>query len=209
MRKIILVMMMWLIWTSSAGAATIESAYYHDNKNWIYPIVHVANAEAERKISYKIQENMDGFVKGLTYDAQYHKRNVLESSMNYEVACNETGGTVILSIIATNSRYYEGAAHPMSYKRAWNFNTSTGNRIGINYLTDVGEGVPVQQIIDRLSAKLKEKAAREGIKLFDDALPLKKLPDDFYWDENLHVHFIFQQYEIVPYVYGFIDVDID
>ena len=81
--------------------------------------------------------------------------------------------------------------------------------MGLDYLTDIGEGVSVDELKDRLEQKLREQSAQEGIYLFEDALPLKKLPEYFYWDKNLHVHFIFQHYEIAPYAAGIIDVDID
>ena len=81
--------------------------------------------------------------------------------------------------------------------------------MGIDYLTDIGSGVPESQLIKRLEKKLRKKVKREKLFLFPESLPLKNLPDNFYWDKNLHVHFIFQQYEIAPYAVGIIDVDID
>ena len=81
--------------------------------------------------------------------------------------------------------------------------------MGLDYLTDVGEGVSVEELKSRLERKLREHAERKGLYLFSDALPLKNLPENFYWDSNLHVHFIFQHYEVAPYAAGIIDVDID
>ena len=143
------------------------------------------------------------------YAAQYDNRKVLDARTNYEVACNGAGNTVILSLLISKSQYFEGAAHPASYLHALNFNMSSGNRMGLDYLTDVGSGVSVEEIKGRLENKLREKAQREKLYLFPEALPLKNLPEYFYWDENLHVHFIFQQYEVAPYAMGIIDVDID
>ena len=209
MQKIFLMMIALLILTSSAGAATIETAHFNGSEKLTYPVVHLADAEVEKKINRKIQEELTSFIKGLHYAVQYDNRKVLDARTSYEVACNGAGNTVILSIVMTESRYFEGAAHPATYKHALNFNTSSGNRMGLDYLTDIGEGVSVEAIKDRLERKLREHADREGIFLFKDALPLKKLPEYFYWDENLHVHFIFQQYEVAPYAMGIIDVDID
>lgn len=209
MRRIFLAVMMLVIWTSSAVAATIEEANFNGDAKLSYPVIHVADSAIENKINGKIQEAMMSFIKGLHYDAQYYNRKVLDARTSYEIGSNEAGGTVILSIIMTESRYFEGAAHPATWQHALNFNTSSGNRMGIDYLTDIGEGVSVDELKERLEQKLREQSAREGIYLFEDALPLKNLPEYFYWDENLHVHFIFQHYEVAPYAAGIIDVDID
>ena len=79
----------------------------------------------------------------------------------------------------------------------------------IDYLTEVGEGKREGELLRRLEEKLKAHCERKNLFLSRDALPLKKLPENFYWDEDLHVHFIFQHYEIAPYAMGIIDVDID
>ena len=81
--------------------------------------------------------------------------------------------------------------------------------MGIDYLIEVGDGFQDGYLLERLNQKLRGKVEREEIFLFEDALPLKKLPETFYWDKNLHLHFIFNQYEIAPYAAGIIDVDID
>ncbi|MBR2775292.1 MAG: DUF3298 domain-containing protein, partial [Selenomonadaceae bacterium] len=154
-------------------------------------------------------EELMSFIKGIHYDAQYYDRKVLDARTSYEVGSNQAGNTVILSIVMTESKYIEGAAHPATWQRALNFNTSSGNRMGLNYLTEVGEGLREGYLLERLEQKLREKCEREGLYLFEDALPLKQLPETFYWDENLHVHFIFQHDEVAPYAAGIIDVDID
>ena len=191
------------------GAATIESACFNGDEKLSYPVVHTGNEAVENKINRKIQEELSSFIKGLHYDAQYYNRKVLDARTSYEVGSNEAGNTVILSIVMTESRYFEGAAHPATWKHVLNFNMSSGNRMGLDYLTDVGSGISPEEIKDRLERKLREKAEREKLYLFPEALPLKNLPEYFYWDENLHVHFIFQQYEVAPYAMGIIDVDID
>ena len=120
--------------------------------------------------------------------------------------CNGAGNTVV---VLTESNYYKGGAHPATYIRPLNFNLSSGELMGLNYLVEVGDGFQDGQLLERLNQKLAEKVERKEIFLFQDALPIKQLPEDFYWDENLHVHFIFQHYAIAPYAMGIIDVDID
>lgn len=211
MRKIFLAMMLALVMgvQNFCGAATIESAAFRGNDKLIYPVVTTGNAAVDAKINQKIEIELGSFVKGLHYAAQYDGRRVMGAYTSYEVGSNQAGNTIILSLIITESSYYEGAAHPSTVKRALNFNTSSGNKLGLNSLTDVGSGVSVEEIRDRVEVALVNKCQREKLTLFGDALPLKKLPAEFYWDENLHVHFIFQQYEVAPYAVGIIDVDID
>ncbi|MBE8950528.1 MAG: DUF4163 domain-containing protein [Quinella sp. 3Q1] len=211
MRKIFWAALVALIVSvqSFCGAATIETAYFNGNEKIAYPVVHVADAAVTEKINGKIEEEILTFIKEVHYNAQYYDRKVLDARTSYEIGCNEAGGTVILSIIITKSQYFEGAAHPATWEHTLNFNTSTGNRMGMDYLTEVGEGVSPDEFKSRIERKLREKTEREKIFLFEDALPLKNLPENFYWDENLHVHFIFQHYEVAPYAAGIIDVDID
>lgn len=211
MRKIFFATVLALMMSvqNFCGAATIESAKFSGNDKLIYPVVHTGDAAIDDKINGKILAEIQTFVKGLHYAAQYDGQHVAGAYTNYEVACNQAGNTVILSLLITKSSYFEGAAHPSTYKHALNFNVGSGNRMGLDYLTDVGSGVSEQEILQRVERALIRQCERDGLKLFDDALPLKHLPEYFYWDENLHVHFLFQQYEVAPYAVGIIDVDID
>lgn len=194
---------------SFCSAAQIESAAFNGNEQLIYPVVHTGNAAVDRKINTAIIAEVDRFVTGIYRNAQVNGSKVGGIYTKYDIACNQSGGTVILSILMTESSYYEMAAHPSTFQHALNFNVGSGELMGLSYLTDVGSGVSQKEILQRVERALIAKCDREKLFLFDDALPLKQLPENFYWDENLHVHFIFQQYEVAPYAVGIIDVDID
>ena len=194
---------------SFCGAATIEEARFNNHENVIYPVVYVGDAAIDRKINTAIIAEVDRFLTGVYRTAQVNDYEVVDVRTSYEVGSNEAGGTVILSLVITESNYYKGGAHPATYKRALNFNTATGELMGMDYLTEVGEGVSAEEFRGRIEQKLREHCAREKLYLFPDALPLKNLPENFYWDANLHIHFIFQHYEVAPYAAGIIDVDID
>lgn len=209
MRKIFLMMMFVMMLMSSAGAATIETAHFNGNEKLIYPVVSTGDAAIDRKINVAIIAELDRFLTSAYKGAQSIGAQVEDARTSYEVGSNQAGNTVILSIVMTESQYFKGAAHPATWKRALNFNTSSGELMGLHYLTEVGEGLREGYLLERLEQKLREKCERENLFLFDDALPLKQLPETFYWDENLHVHFIFQHYEVAPYAAGIIDVDID
>lgn len=207
MKKFFVALLMLI--SATCSAATIEPAHFNGNDDLIYPVVHVDDKAVERKINTTIIAEVDRFVTGVYRNAQVNNLEVGGLHTSFDIGSNEAGNTVILSVIMTESVYYKMAAHPSTYLRALNFNTSNGELMDVSYLTDVGAGVPVSELCDRLTQTLKAKAERENLFLFDEALPLKELPNDFYWDENLHVHFIFQQYEVAPYAVGIIDVDFD
>ncbi len=211
MKKIFFAVLLALIVSvqNFCGAAAIESACFNGNEHLIYPVVHVEDAAIEKKINVAVIAEIDRFVTGVYRNAQSNEYTVGGIYTNYEVTCNENGNSVILSILMTESCYYKGAAHPSTFKHALNFNLTSGELMGLDYLTDVGSGVSECEILKRVERALISHCEREKLSLFDNALPLKQLPETFYWDKNLHVHFLFQQYEVAPYAVGIIDVNID
>ena len=211
MRKIFLLTLAAVLFglqSLCAAQVTIETAHYNGSENLVYPIVHTGDAAVDEKINDRIVAELRDFIKGCHYAVQYDNRTIGGMHTSFEVPCNCAGNTVILSIIMTESVYYEGAAHPATYQHSLNFNVGSGAKISHRDLTDVGSGNPKFNL-DNVTAKVRAHVEREGIHLFDDALPLKNLPQYFYFDENLHVHFLFGQYEIAPYAAGIIDVDMD
>ena len=188
------------------GAAEIESAAHERYPNVVYPVVHTGDAAVDKKINREIFIELDRFLTAAHNDAMHNGRRVADVRMNYTVGANGDGNTVILSLILDKSYYVSGAAHPQSLRNALNFNMSSGELMGWDYLLDVGDGVSEENFKRRIEKNLVEHCAREGITLFEDALPLKNLPQDFYWDKNLNVHVIFNHYDIAPYAAGIIDV---
>lgn len=211
MRKIFLLTLAILLATFQglcSAQVEVESANYNGSETLIYPIVKTGTASVDDKINSEIVSEMRDFIKGCHYAVQYDDQKIGGTYTSFEVPCNCAGNTVILSIIMTESVYYEGAAHPTTFKRTLNFNVGSGEKINHGYLTDVGSGNP-KFSLDNVTAKVRAHVEREGIHLFEDALPLKQLPEKFYFDANLHVHFLFGHDEIAPYAAGFIDVDMD
>ena len=209
MRKIMLVMIALLLSVQSCLAAEITEARFNDSETLIYPVVHVEDAAIEQRINDTIREEILRFVKEIHYVAQYRNSEIADIHTKYEIGSNEAGNTIILSVILTESSFFKMAAHPSTYIRPLNFNLSSGELMGIDYLVEVGDGFQDGRLLERLNQKLAEKVERGEIFLFENALPVKELPQDFYWDKNLHVHFIFQHYAIASYAAGIIDVDID
>ena len=211
MRKIFLAAIALLIVSvqNFCGAAEISEAHSPFHENVIYPLVKSGDEVIDKKINTAIIAEVDRFITGVYRNAQHNNYEVVDVRTNYEIMCNGAGNTVILSVVLTESNYYKGGAHPATYLRTLNFNLSSGELMGLDYLVEVGDGFQDGRLLERLNQKLAEKVERKEIYLFQDSLPVKELPETFYWDKNLHVHFIFQHYEIAPYAAGIIDIDID
>lgn len=212
MRKIFLMTFLLMILSiqSLCSAAEIYAAQFNGEENLVYPVVKTGDTAIDQKINFVIAKELDSFVTDVYGRLHYDEKDSLRYiDTDYTVTCNEAGGTKILSVIIMESYCYMRAAHPAYIRRAFNFNTATGELMDTNYLTNVGEGIPESDFLDTLTQKLREQCESRNIKLYNDALPLKKLPEDFYWDEDLNVHFIFQSYDVASYAYGIIDVVID
>ena len=210
MKKIFLTAVaIMLLSVQSCFAAEILENHSPFHENVIYPLVKTGDEAIDKRINTAIIAEVDRFVTAVYRNAQENNYEVADIRTNYEIGSNEAGNTIILSVLLTESNYYKGGAHPATYIRPLNFNLASGELMGLNYLIEVGDGFQDGYLLERLNQKLAEKVERKEIFLFPDALPLKNLPEDFYWDKNLHVHFIFQHYEIAPYAAGIIDVDID
>ena len=192
-----------------AASVIVESANFNDSETLIYPIVRTGDEAVDKKINNRILAELRDFIKSCHYAVQYDGRSIGGMYTNFEVPCNRAGNTVILSIVLTESVYYKDAPRPTTYRHALNFHAETGAKISHRYLTDVGDGSNPKFSLENISEKLREHCQRNEIYLFDNALPLKNMPQYFYFDENLHVHFIFGQDEIAPYAAGIIDLDMD
>ena len=206
MRKIFLTAVVALIISvqSICGAAEIHEAHFNSEENLKYPVVQTGNAAIDEKINAVIFSEIDGFVKDVSDKLYDDELRYIDT--NYKVACNEANGTKILSIIIGKNYCYMRAAHPAYYDQTLNFNLTTGELMDKSYLTDIGEGIPESYFIDKITEQLLEYCANKNISLYNDALPLKELPKNFYWDENLHLHFIFNPYDVASYAYGIIDI---
>ena len=63
MRKMMMAVLILVILTSSAFAATIEEANFNGDAKLSYPVVHLADSAVENKINGKIMEEMMSFIK--------------------------------------------------------------------------------------------------------------------------------------------------
>lgn len=214
MKKIFLALLVFFVASSvsftSAAKVTkdsynnyIEKGFYNDNQNLVYPIVETLNPQAAKKINREIRREIQLFLDDINKRAG---DDLAAIEINYEIPCNHNGG--ILSIILSEYVMIEKAAHPWNIVHTLNFNTDSGERLTVEGLSEIakhGNDYTPEEITRRL--KVYSKINHRP--LYSDFKKLDKVPEDFYFDDNLHVHFLFQQQTVAHYAVGIIDLDAD
>ena len=187
------------------AAATVDEAIFNGNENLKYPIVHTGNAAVDKKINSVIDGLTQNFVMEVKTDRREHGINITVERTNFQVMCNDAKNSNVLSIILGQSKYgSNGPAHPTNYSHALNFDLTTGERLTTSDLAKFGCG-DSNSLFQKLSLKLKEFNANREIKTSE----VKSLPESFYFDEDFHLHFLFEQNSIAHYAVGVIDIDMD
>ncbi|MBQ7705136.1 MAG: DUF3298 domain-containing protein [Selenomonadaceae bacterium] len=192
--------------TNFANAAEIDRAFYLGTPDVSYPLVIAKNADATAKINREIRNEVKKLIEAVNKQMAEGDFNSVVIGIDYEIPCNHENG--ILSIILNQYVNFENSAHPSSYRRGLSFNSDSGARLTAESLSEIAKhGNDYTPEI--LTQKLRAYSEKNNGLLFSDFQRLTKTPDDFYFDDNLHVHFLFQQYEVAPYAVGIIDLDAD
>ena len=181
----------------------IEKGFYNDNQDLVYPVVETLNPQAAKKINREIRREIQLFLDDINKRAG---NDLAAIEINYEIPCNHNGG--ILSIILSEYVMIDKAAHPWNIVHTLNFNTDSGERLTVEGLSEIakhGNDYTPEEITRRLKvySKINHRPLRSDFQQLD------KVPEDFYFDDNLHVHFLFQQQTIAHYAVGIIDLDAD
>lgn len=208
MRKFILTAILFFTVNAAnlANAAEIDRVFYFGNPDISYPLVVVEKNDAAIKINSVIREEVKRFlthIEKIKTEGNFSTSNV---DIDYQIPCNHENG--ILSVILTEYVNFEGAAHPVTLRFAFNFNSDSGERITADTLTEIAKK-PTDYTPADITKKLKAFSAKNNLPLYSEFTEVTAVPENFYFDDNLHVHFIFQQYEVAPYAAGIIDLDAD
>ena len=212
MRKIFLATLfaMMIGLQSFCGAeATIESSCLGGKETIVYPIVHTGNSAVDKKINRVINGITQNFLMELKNDRRELGINITVESENFAVKCNGAANSNILSIIIWQSKYgSNGPAHPTNYSHALNFDLTTGERLTTNDLAKFGYA-DKDTLFQELLTKLRAYVAARNIQKMSSVDSVKSLPENFYFDEDFHLHFLFEQNSIAHYAVGSIDIDMD
>lgn len=166
-----------------------------------YPSVTNADSILTKvKINTEIEKVVSAYVEEIR---QFQRDgDEVTGYVNYDVKANTPN---ILSVIINCSTMYKGAAHPTTYSYGLSFDNK-GNLITLAQLfaEDKSSGRNLytnENLHDAVFSQASDKIYN------DDIIPLNiKFPTEFYLDENLNLHVLFQQYEIGPYAVGLIDI---
>jgi hypothetical protein len=205
MKKLILTGLLFFMMSIAnfANAAEIDSAYFNGNSELRYPLVTVKNADAAAKINAEIRKE----IKRITDDIYSRAGDELkEFSINYEIPCNHKDG--ILSIILSGYVYIDKAAHPWHLVSCLNFNSDSGVKLTADSLSEIAKHGN-DYTPKELTRKLKIYSKKNNRPLYDYFKQLDEIPETFYFDDNLHVHFLFEEQTVAPYAVGIIDLDAD
>ena len=181
----------------------IEKTYYNNNQDLVYPVVTTLNPVAAEKINREIRKNIQLWIDDIN---KRGGEDVKALSINYETQCNHNGG--ILSIIFRQYVMIDGAAHPWNLVHTLNFNSDSGERLTVEGLSEIakhGNDYTPAEITRRLKvySKINNRPLRSDFKQLDT------IPENFYFDDDLHVHFLFEQQTVAHYAVGIIDLDAD
>lgn len=206
MKKFIIAAALFLL-TNVASAAQIDSANYLGNEDFNYPVIVTDSPIADARINSVIRAEVERFILATERWVKESDLTIANMSVDFSIPCNHNGG--ILSVVLTEYVYLERAAHPSTVIRALNFNSDSGVQLTVDDLSEIGtpdNGEP-RYTPKNVTRKLKEHVRKNNLFLYNDFTELEKLPDNFYFDDDLNVIFVFQQYEVAPYAVGIIQVN--
>lgn len=168
-----------------------------------YPIVSITDNEtAEQKISVYFSDNAQRSIKNFrSHEDKYTTRS---AEINYKVKLNDGK---YLSFIKHYFIYFWRAAHPLSADTGVTFDAQTGKTLRWENLIrpEDAKAFTLQAINEKLFASTYGQKHY----FYNSFKGLKKLPNNYYLDNNHNIHFIFGQYEIAPYAVGIIDLNME
>ena len=216
MKKVFLATLIALLVSlqSFCGAATVETAHWDGNSELEYPIIYTGDADVDRKINSEIINRVKRFVNECyqrveqeNAENKFANEEIRFLNVHFEVPCNEADNSSILSVKIGEAVTYKLPPHPYYYTETLNFNVKTGELLNLDYLKTFGNKYSVENVSNKLVEYINSCPDPDVFK--KDEIPLKKLPEQFYFDENMHVHFVFPIGTIAHTAVGFVDLDMD
>lgn len=171
------------------------SAEFIDGK---YPVVNTKNLLVKSRVNGQINKIINEYEQKIQQDnAQGHQAT---GYINYQLKANNGE---ILSMIIDCSTMYKGAAHPNTYTFGLTFDKE-GNLIQLSQLINESyQHSDKDYSVEHLNQEIKKQVGQNLYPFFTD---VKAFPSEFYIDDNLNLHVLFQRYDIAPYSAGLIDI---
>lgn len=204
--KVLMGLIMVLLLSMSVTFA--QSNYYEIQEQEItkdfvqgkYPVVQNSNILVKSKINNEISKIINNFEQDI--QEVNNKGTEATGFVGYEVKANSEN---VFSVIINCSTMYKGAAHPNTYSYGLSFDES-GNLIQFSQVINEAN----LQGSDKYSIANLNKAIYEqvGDNLYNFHKEVEVFPKEFYLDENMDLHVLFQRYEITPYAVGLVDINL-
>jgi hypothetical protein len=138
----------------------------------------------------------------------YNKANTMEEKLTSRVDFAVSyHGERYLSFQTYGYDFVERAAHPTSWELGKTFDLETGKLVPWQKV--LTPSVRGNFTLDKINRALWNTDYGKGHYFFQDFKGLEKLPENYYLDQEGHIHFVFGQYEIAPYAVGIIDLNMD
>lgn len=201
-----ILMSLFMVMLLSMSVIFAQSSYYEVQEKTLdsefvegkYPVVNADNILVKSRINKQITKIVNDFDQNVQ---QLNKNgDEVTGFVGYEIKANSNK---IFSVIINCSTMYKGAVHPNTYAYGLSFDEQ-GNLIQFSQVINIdkqsGKNI---YTIDNLNKEIK---AQVGQHLFDFHKDVTAFPQEFYLDENMDLHVLFQRYEITPYAVGLVDV---
>ena len=215
MKKIFYALMILaLMIPNFCGASAIKTWKVDGEYHLVYPTVDPEVDASELPIYNRISEKINEVMRDY-WNFTSVTGGFVKSTMDYEITCDRDN---FLSMVFTvtmkftdKPEFYEKDANgneiPFMYKQTLNFDMRTGYFIEPDNLKNFSDKYSCTP--KDISKKLQEYAKAHNFELNTDMKDLQMMPSRYYIDENLHLHFIFNGYELSQKFkyYEFVDID--
>ena len=174
----------------SGSFFTVTDAAYNGNDAQKYPVCSGGNTAAAKRINKFTEMVVPDFIQK---ERSAYKENIYVKS-SYQITYNFHD---YVSMVFTFEYGLEG--WPQDHMRSYVFDSKTGRVLHAKDLR-----VSVKDIKNKLRIMADEK----NIPL-DGHAAIGSVPENFYYDKDFNLHFIFDKGRIAPEAHGIIDLNMD
>lgn len=212
MKKIVLLlgmlsMLMCFNPFNAEAAVDIRDSYVSDEYVEVHtPVVSSCDKEVAENINSYLKQELDAYFANVEELKQLFEAPVY-GTVSYKVTYQTD---YVLSMVMTEYTSPMGAAHPSTVEKAVVFGLNDGRPLTLDTVPLLLHGSQAPgYTLEQVEQALRTQAAEQGIQLNESFHGLAELPDNFYVDQDKHVHVIFNRYEVAAYAFGAVDIDLD
>lgn len=201
-----ILMSLFMVMLLSMSVTFAQSSYYEVQEKTLnsefvegkYPVVNADNILVKSRINRQITKIINDFNQNVQQENDIGRD--LTGFIGYEIKANSDK---IFSVIINCSTMYKGAAHPNTYAYGLSFDEQ-GNLIQFSQIVNVNNQTGENTYtVENLNKEIKSQVGQYLYDFFED---VKDFPQEFYLDEDMNLHVLFQRYDITPYAVGLVDV---